>query len=285
MTTTSYQLSIPYLNGYILDLNKSKKENIALLQRHCTKIERKYFFDSNKTNWLLKKFAKWEWIVLILAMILCIPLYQIYTGQASVDGVGMVIFHIPLFILPIKYVLIEFYVDYKASKSDSLKDLQQFYTEHWLELPLFPYLEKVASKIQKIRETNQQLSQQHLKTLTFTETPNTHQDLLIQAKGQLVHLEKVMTAYQKATIVFEQLEKEFFALKQSKDKEQLLGQSMQQISQQKIPKTKKGAYMKRFKQLKAFTKAANKLYYGCNTKPQESIQAYTQLLADITTYI
>lgn len=79
---------------------------------------------------------------------------------------------------------------------------------------LFPYLEKEYIKIHKIKSIVNQLSEQHLKTLTFTETPDIHNDLLTQIKEQLHHLEQVIAANKNDLWIFENLEKELFVLKQ-----------------------------------------------------------------------
>lgn len=273
-TQPIYKLDPPYLNGYILDFKKSKNENANLLQQHCHTIERKLFFTRHQNTPLFKKFAKWEWFVFAFALLLSIPLWQIYTNQVSVDIIGIIFFHLPISILLIKYVSIEIFVSYKASHSPYLKELKQFYTQNWLELKLFPYLEKVYLTILEIKDTINQLSEQHLKTLTFTETPGIHNDLLTQTKGQLAHLEQVISAYKNALDTFETLEKELFTLKQNKDQEIAL----------LAKKTNKEGFIKRFKQLKQFTTQAHKHYPLCNIKPREATQSYTQLRTQITTH-
>ena len=283
-TQPLYKLNPPYLNGYILDLEKSQKENANRLQQYSHTAERKRFFLVHNNNFLLKKLAKWEWFVFALALLFSIPLWQIYNHQVSVDIIGIIFFHIPLSILILKYVLIELFVSYKASHSPYIKELQQFYAQNWLEIHLFPYLEKVYLKIQETKNIINQLSEQHLKTLTFTETPNIHNDLLTQTRGQLTHLEQIIKAYQNALYTFESLEKELFILKQNKDQQNLLFQSMQNIPNQQTQKRQKEGYIKRFKQLKQFTQQAQKHYALCNTQPQQAVQEYTNLVQKIITH-
>lgn len=252
------EIPIKYLKGY--------KANYAL----------SYSENRKEWQWYPSKLAK-VMRNIVGAFFIAAPFG--ITLQYSTDGTLLILLAILLIgglICEIQRRLSwEIYFRRTLSGNEAYKELAAFFSEYWIELSMFPYIEKIVDKIRETEMNLADLKEHYIKSLTLSEAPNIHPEILEETKGSMVILEANIELQEVVLEFYQSLEHEFYAIKTTKEQSEEIQESLSKIGEGKPIEHEK--YLKRLSKLQEIQLKAENI--EVNTKlPQSAKAAYEHLL-------